>query len=97
MEICSPEAHSLYATMLNILGEYEQALKHYEILMHFLQDKKQKDEHDKEQLQQIYADIGICYVGTHSLNKAIDEFKKSLELQPNNYFLLTNLGGSLLE
>lgn len=65
--------------------------------MHHLQDKQQKDTHDTEQLKQIYADIGICYAGSNSLNKAIEEFKKSLKLQPDNYFLLTNLGGSLVE
>ena len=31
------------------------------------------------------------------MDKAIEQFKKSLELQPNNYFLLANLGGYLIE
>ena len=31
------------------------------------------------------------------MNEAIDQYKQSLAMQPDNYFLMTNLGGLLIQ
>ena len=43
-DLCSQKGHEIMATMLTVSGDYDQASKHYEVLLQSFQDKKFSEE-----------------------------------------------------
>jgi tetratricopeptide (TPR) repeat protein len=98
--MCSLQGHEIMAGMLNQAKNYSQAAKHYEVLLEMLQDQnfeKDKGSPNELEVKNIQSELGVCYVRTGMRKEAIKLYRKSYELQPDNYFLMTNMCALLID
>ena len=86
------------ATLLTYLQDHEQAIKHYEILAeHFREEKMGNDPNKMKELEKLYGEMGNNYAERKLWDKAVEEYQKQFDLEPKNYFVMSNLAECLIE
>lgn len=89
--ILNPENTELYCIMGSI---YEHDLSDYQKAIYFYNQYVEKEKDDKEKLSDVYGTMGYLYVkvGKYKhIEKQVECFKNSIELNPNNLTSYSNL------
>jgi len=77
------------------LGAVMLRKKFYMMANRYLEQSIQKWEGEEADLAQVHNALGFSYFSEKKLDKAIDEYRKALELQPAYVTAWTNLGEAL--
>lgn len=88
----NPEIYEVHFSLGNCykeMGDIEQALKEFQLV---LEKAIEENEKDRKIKAKTLAAIGECYLKKEDLNSAQNYFKKSLELDPRDEILAYNVG-----
>lgn len=88
----NPELYQVHYSLGNCYkekGEFEQALKEYQVILEKATEEKEKERKIKAKT---LAAIGECYLKKEDFDSAQNYFKQSLELIPDDEILAYNVG-----
>lgn len=77
--------------MLSLNGRFEESVRHYEFISDNLVDRRACAS------AKLYTELGEGFEETGNLSKALEEYKRAAEIEPDNYTLSYNMGCCLYE
>lgn len=87
----SLETHKAIGKVLSLNGRFEESVKHYEFISDNLVDRRACAS------AKLYTELGEGFEETGNLSKALEEYKRAVEIEPDNYTLAYNMGCCLYE
>ena len=90
--IVSPEsakAHNNLGKAYDKLGRFQEAIKEYQIALHFLPDNPDQYKPDQYKL---FSNLGRAYASLNRWQEAVEEYQKALRIRPSDADAHNNLG-----
>ena len=87
----SLETHKALGKVLSLNGRFEESVRHYEFISEHLADRRGCAS------AKLHTELGEGFEETGNLGKALEEYKRAVEIEPDNYTLAYNMGCCLYE